>query len=544
MQALIKPFVKFWCSLRLTVVCLLAALVLVFVGTLAQVDQGLYDAQKKYFRSYLLIPESVGGAGWAQIRMGDTDWGFKPWEGDQGDWTEIDGNQFSMLNFETTSGAERATISVSKFTKGAGGLLENINRWRGQLGLKKVESLEGTEPIVVNGNTGTYVEMTGTVEGKEAKTVGVIHELRYRQPYETWFYKLSGDSSVVDAQKQQFREFVLAASYPTMFKFPFVGGYLVAVVLLINLLAAHFQRFVFSKRKIGIFLTHAGLILMLLGQIVTDQYQVESNMRLVEGQSKNHSISREFCELVIIDKSNAETDTYASIPAEALADKRQFKMGNLPFNVTVRKYFKNSDLGEQTEGNTSLATEGKGLNLVATEMDSVTSLEEVNFPSAYVTLQTPDGKDLGTWMVSALFGALRTPIAEQTFEHDGKEYELALRFKRYYESYDVALVDFRHDKFQGTEKARNFSSDVIVRERISGAERKVHIKMNHPLRYSGKTFFQASFDPENDKATVLQVVRNPGWVTPYISCAMVGAGMLIQFLTHLIGFTRKRKAKA
>ena len=80
MEVFLKPFVKFWCSLRLTVVCLLAALVLVFVGTLAQVDQGLYDAQKKYFRSYLLIPEAVGGAGWAQIRMGDTDWGLKPWE--------------------------------------------------------------------------------------------------------------------------------------------------------------------------------------------------------------------------------------------------------------------------------------------------------------------------------------------------------------------------------------------------------------------------------------------------------------------------------
>ena len=121
---------------------------------------------------------------------------------------------------------------------------------------------------------------------------------------------------------------------------------------------------------------------------------------------------------------------------------------------------------------------------------------------------------------------------------------LALRFKRYYEDYNIELVDFRHDKFQGTEKARNFSSDVIVRERDSGAERKVHIKMNHPLRTHGKTYFQASFDPENDKATVLQVVRNPGWVTPYISCLMVGAGMLIQFLMHLIGFTKKRKAKA
>ena len=46
---LLKPFVQFWCSLRLTVACLFAALVLVFVGTLAQVDQGLYAAQKKYF---------------------------------------------------------------------------------------------------------------------------------------------------------------------------------------------------------------------------------------------------------------------------------------------------------------------------------------------------------------------------------------------------------------------------------------------------------------------------------------------------------------
>ena len=83
MEVFLKPFVKFWCSLRLTVVCLMAALVLVFVGTLAQVDQGLYDAQKKYFRSYLLIPEAVGGAGWAQIRMGGRSPPFRSYPGKQ-----------------------------------------------------------------------------------------------------------------------------------------------------------------------------------------------------------------------------------------------------------------------------------------------------------------------------------------------------------------------------------------------------------------------------------------------------------------------------
>ena len=543
MQEIFKPLVKFWCSLRLTVVCLLAALVLVFVGTLAQVDQGLYNAQKKYFRSYLLIPEAIGGAGWAQIRFGNTDWSNIP-----NNWNEIEGSQFSMLDFESVNNekSQRATISITKFTKGAGGLLANINRWREQIGLEKVDSLEGTESINIDGNNGRYIEISGTKDGKPVTTLGVIHELKFRKPYETWFYKITGDSETVDREKSNFKTFVLSTSYPTLFKFPFVGGYLVAVVLLINLLAAHFQRFSFSKRKIGIFLTHAGLILMLLGQIVTDQFQVESNMRLEEGQSKNHSISRELCELVIIDQQAPQKDIYASIQAEALFRGKKFRMGDLPFEIAVEDYYENSDLTQLAAGSRSIATAGKGLTLAATETDSVTSLDEVNFPSAYVSIKSTDdnNKELGTWLVSALFGALRTPIPEQSFQHEGKEYILALRFKRYYEDFDIKLVDFRHDKFQGTEKARNFSSDVIVLEHDSTAERKAHIKMNHPLRTHGKTYFQASFDPENDKATVLQVVRNPGWVTPYISCAMVGLGMLIQFLMHLFSFTKKRKAKA
>jgi hypothetical protein len=42
---------------------------------------------------------------------------------------------------------------------------------------------------------------------------------------------------------------------------------------------------------------------------------------------------------------------------------------------------------------------------------------------------------------------------------------------------------------------------------------------------------------------VLQVVRNPGWLTPYIGCALVGAGLVIQFMFHLVGFIAKRKTK-
>ena len=98
---LLKLFVQFWCSLRLTVTCLIGAMVLVFVGTLAQVDQGLYDAQKKYFRSYFLVPESIGGAGWAQIRVGSSQW--MPPE----HWNEIEGSQFSLIDFESVHDGQR-----------------------------------------------------------------------------------------------------------------------------------------------------------------------------------------------------------------------------------------------------------------------------------------------------------------------------------------------------------------------------------------------------------------------------------------------------
>ena len=62
--------------------------------------------------------------------------------------------------------------------------------------------------------------------------------------------------------------------------------------------------------------------------------------------------------------------------------------------------------------------------------------------------------------------------------------------------------------------------------------------MNNPLRYAGETFYQASFDPD-DHGSVLQVVHNPSWLTPYFSCILVGLGLLVQFFTHLIGFALK-----
>src|SRR6202040_1941069 len=60
---LLHKVVDFFTSLRLTIVLLGLGLLLVFFGTLAQVDLGLYKAQNEFFRSYFIY-WGPKGASW------------------------------------------------------------------------------------------------------------------------------------------------------------------------------------------------------------------------------------------------------------------------------------------------------------------------------------------------------------------------------------------------------------------------------------------------------------------------------------------------
>lgn len=65
--------------------------------------------------------------------------------------------------------------------------------------------------------------------------------------------------------------------------------------------------------------------------------------------------------------------------------------------------------------------------------------------------------------------------------------------------------------------------------------------MNNPLRYGGFAFYQAGY-ANNDRTSVLEAVRNPGWRIPYLSCLLIAIGLVLQFGFSLFGFFRKRAA--
>ena len=318
----------------------------------------------------------------------------------------------------------------------------------------------------------------------------------------------------------------------------FPGGYTIGGLLLINLLGSHLYRFAFTWRKAGIWLAHAGLILLLVGQLLTGLMQDEYHMRLDQGQTRNYSESFRNIELAITDTTDPKADKVVSIPERPLARLETVQHPRLPFRVAVKTFLPNSTLQMRAPNAAAdpaaPATQGVGPQILATLKPLTYKADERNLPSAFVELIGPDGP-IGTWLVSPL---LEEP---QAFAFAGRTYKMALRFARHYKPFSLTLLKFSHDRYAGTDIPKNFSSRIRLNTPDGRDDREVLIYMNNPLRYAGLTFYQAGFE-NNDTTTVLQVVRNPSWLIPYIACAVMTLGLLLQFGLHLTAFFAKRRS--
>ncbi len=349
-----------------------------------------------------------------------------------------------------------------------------------------------------------------------------------------------------EVQARYFQSFFVFWNLPgTGVRIPvFPGGYLIGGLLLLNLIVAYSVRFGFKRINTGLLLIHAGLVLLLLGQLWTDLSQRESVMQLAEGQTKNYSESQRVTELAITDPSSPDKDRVIAIPESMLEKGAAIRAPELPFTIQVRDFWVNSaPVRGQTNGTASV-TQGIGVKEQFVPRPPVTTTDSRNVPTALVELTGPQGS-LGTWLVSDWL------LEPQPVEAAGKKYELSLRLARYYKPFAITLLEARHDKYMGTDIPRNFSSKVRVRRPETGEDREVLIFMNNPLRYGGFTFYQYQMAADEaarrqlQRATsTLQVVQNPGWLIPYIACILVAVGLLLQFGTHLVGFVRARRRAA
>ncbi len=323
--------------------------------------------------------------------------------------------------------------------------------------------------------------------------------------------------------------------------FPFPGGYTLGGLMLVNLLAAHAVRFKLSRKRIGIILIHLGLILLIVGELLTSVLAVESDMSIEEGTIAVYSADTRFAELAVIDPSaSANSDLVVTFPQTQLKPGAVIHHPLVPFDLRVDDYYRNSRvLGpmQNTPTATRKATAGFGRSVFVEDLPPVSGTEASipDIPSTYVTVSA-EGRDLGTYLLSCIFeGGQEVHVGDKT-------YLLELRFQRHYKPFTMELLKFSHDRYLGTEVAKNFSSRIRLIDPTRNVDREVLIRMNEPLRYGGETYYQASFQPD-DKTTILKVVHNPAWTMPYIACVIGALGMLIHFGTMLISAISKRSTR-
>ena len=379
------------------------------------------------------------------------------------------------------------------------------------------------------------------------------------------------DEGLYGAQSRYFRQWLIFGLDVFGKRIPLVlpGGYLIGTMLLLNLLAAHIYRFQFSVKKIGIQLAHSGIILLLVGQLTTDMLAHESQMQLAEGETKSYAEDDRHCELVF-----TQGDEVTAIPQQLLKPGDTVKIDSLPFSVHVKSFWHNSEPSFRAPMMTNappLTTNGLAVNFDFHPAAATKSMDDKNVPTALIEIIGPNGS-LGDWIVSnwatdeamteALgrsYAQISQPMAQkivgeltrpQSIEVGGKRFTFALRPVRKYFPFSLTLLKATHTVYDGTDIPKDFRSHVRLQNPQTHENREVDIYMNAPLRYDGLTFYQLQMDAGaatrqagRVATSVLQIVHNPGWLTPYVGCAMVGAGLLIQFLMHLVGFIGKRRKK-
>lgn len=356
-----------------------------------------------------------------------------------------------------------------------------------------------------------------------------------------WATLAQVDLGVWGVQERFFHCFIVTEKIPgTPLWAPYPGGYTIGTLLLLNLIAAHIDRFKFTLRKIGIQLTHAGVIFLLLGELLSGLWQESYTMRIGEGESLNYSEHQRNFELAVVDATAPDVDDVVAIPATLLEAGKTVQHPKLPFRVVPKRYLPNAALASRdatkADAPPSEATAGIGPGVVVTPLPLTYKDDEANLPAAFVELVGGSGS-LGTWLVSP---ELARP---QSFTVDGHTWKLILRRERAYKPFQISLIEVKHDVYPGTDTPKNFSSLIRLETPNHTDDRQVLIYMNNPLRYAGLTFYQYQMNAPQ-KYTVLQVVRNPSWIMPYVACVMIAAGLVWQFGAHLLGFMKKRRPLA
>ena len=288
----------------------------------------------------------------------------------------------------------------------------------------------------------------------------------------------------------------------------------------------------FAMKRAGIIVSHLGVLVLLMGGIITFFSQQEWLLIIREGDESSALL--DYNQRVL--KIYQDDALVVQIPYETLTLDQPLSWSqdpNMSFSLTPKFLCRNCK-------SKPLPPEGEdqpprfgilqkiGLDHNETSKDSSTNIAGIE-----ILVEGLDEDQDG------LYATLEEVPVRPVLDTDSGLVELQMSKLETPLPFSIYLEDFKKEDYPGTQMAKAYSSQIIVRD--GDVEWPVLIKMNDPLRYKGYTFYQSSFieGPDGER-TVLSVVRNSGRLFPYIASFIIFCGLLLHSLILLREHLEKR----
>ena len=274
-----------------------------------------------------------------------------------------------------------------------------------------------------------------------------------------------------------------------------------------------------SWQKLGIILSHLGVLVLLYGGALTALTNQEGYLIIPEAGRSATVLDYHQRSLVVLD----DGQIVAEWRADDLKQGAGLPLGDTGSHIEINDYCLNCDITRResdAENAFGMAAKVK-LSSKPSEKNNEENISGVTFSVS------------GTQYI--LFEGFTKPIGIAGLEVIYGRAQRRLPFT-------VELVDFKKNLYAGTQMAKAYSSDIIVHD--GDVSWPTRIEMNEPLRYKGYTLFQSNYieGADGHDSTILAVVDNKGWIFPYIGTAIMALGLLYHMFMHLTARVRRNLA--
>jgi hypothetical protein len=130
------------------------------------------------------------------------------WKTPEG-WTEVPPSSMRYASFSVSGEDDtKIDISIVTFPGEGGSIADNVNRWRGQIGLAPLNDKEIMR-VIVPMNAGSANFSTVEMAGVDSRVIAAWT----RRTGRSWFFKMSGPGPLVEREKSKFFDFLRSIEF-------------------------------------------------------------------------------------------------------------------------------------------------------------------------------------------------------------------------------------------------------------------------------------------------------------------------------------------